>query len=215
MALPVGDEWLSLSAAAKILGVHPSTLRAWTDRGDIPAHRTAGQHRRFLRSDVETWAASRREARSAAGQMVIQNALGRTRMQMAEGRLSGTTWYARFDETRKHQFRESGRALLSLLLRYIGEESDATIEEGRAIGRAYERIGRAVGLSLSETVNVFLYFRDFLYESVVEVYQASGQRAAHEWADMHRRITRFTNAVLLALIEAHETASPLNAPSDL
>ena len=61
-----------------------------------------------------------------------------------------------------------------------------------------------MGLSLSETVSVFLYFRDFLYESVIDVYQASGQRAAREWAQMHRRIASFTNAVLLALVEAHE-----------
>jgi hypothetical protein len=53
-------------------------------------------------------------------------------------------------------------------------------------------------------VNVFLYFRDFLYDSVIDVYQASGQRAAREWAEMHRRIAAFTNTVLLALVEAYE-----------
>ena len=72
------------------------------------------------------------------------------------------------------------------------------------VGETYEQLGREAGLSLSETVGVFLYFRDFLYDSVVDVYQASGQRAAREWANMHRRIAAFTNAVLLALIAAYE-----------
>jgi excisionase family DNA binding protein len=199
-----GDEWLNLGEAAELLGVHPSTLRTWADRGDLPAHRTPGKHRRFRRADVEAWAAARVESRPFAGQMIVENALGRTRMQMAEGRLSGTEWYQRLDDARKREFREAGRRLLNMLLRFLGEEGEAALAEAKDIGREYERLGREAGLSLSETVKVFLYFRDFLYDSVVDVYQASGQRAAREWAEMHRRIAAFTNTVLLALVEAHE-----------
>lgn len=198
------SDWLNLSEAAELLGVHPSTLRTWADRGDLPAHRTPGKHRRFRRADVEAWAAARRESRPFAGQMIVEHALGRTRMQMAEGQLNHTAWYPRLDEAHKQEFREAGRSLLNQLLRYLGEEGEAVLAEGKDIGREYERLGRGVGLSLSETVSVFLYFRDFLYESVIDVYQASGQRAAREWAQMHRRIASFTNAVLLALVEAHE-----------
>jgi len=202
-----GDEWLSLSAAAALLGVHPSTLRMWADRGDLPAHRTPGKHRRFRRADIEAWAATRNEARPSTGQVIVQHALGHTRLQMAEGRLNNTAWYQRLDETRKLEFRDAGRRLLNVLMRYLGEEDDHAplMAEGRAIGCEYERLGRAAGLSLTEKVNSFLYFRDFLYDSVLDVYQASGQRAAREWAAMHRRIAGFTNAVLLALVEAHET----------
>lgn len=198
------DEWLNLSEAARILGVHPSTLRAWADRGDLPTHRTPGRHRRFLRSDIESWAAARREAHPTAGQMIVQNALGRTRMQMAEGRLAATPWYARFNETHKRDFRELSRRLLNLLMVYLGEESETVPPEAASLGQEYERLGRGAGLSLGETVTVFLFFRDFLYDSVVDIYQASGQRAAREWAHMHRRIGAFTNAVLLALVEAHQ-----------
>jgi excisionase family DNA binding protein len=200
------DEWLNLSEAAKVLGVHPSTLRTWADRGDVPTHRTPGKHRRFRRADIEAWGAARREARPTAGQMIVQNALGRTRMQMAEGRLAAAPWYQRFDEAHKREFREAGRRLLNMLMVFLGEESDEAPPEARGLGEDYYRLGREAGLSLSETLNVFLFFRDFLYDSVVDVYQASGQRAAREWAHMHRRITAFTNAVLLALTAAHEQA---------
>jgi excisionase family DNA binding protein len=199
-----GNEWLNLGEAAEMLGVHPSTLRAWADHGEIPAHRTPGKHRRFRRADVEAWAAARREAHPTAGQMIVENALGRTRIQMAEGQLKQAEWYARLDDVLKREFREAGRNLLSVLLRYLGETGEAALEEGKTIGQTYERLGRAAGLTLSEKVSVFLYFRDFLYDSVIDVYQASGQRAAREWAHMHRRIAVFTNAVLLALVEAHE-----------
>jgi excisionase family DNA binding protein len=197
-------EWLNLSDAAALLGVHPSTLRSWSDRGDIAAHRTPGKHRRFRRSDVEQWAESRREAHSSPGQLIVENVLGRTRMQMAEGGLAQTAWYPRFDEARRRALREVGRGQLRLLLRYLGDEGDSVLPEARAIGREYQRLGQEAGLPLSQTVSVFLFFRDFLYDSVVDVYQASGQRAAREWATMHRRIAAFTNAVLLALVEEEE-----------
>jgi len=204
MASQNGAEWLNLGEAAELLGVHPSTLRAWADRGDLPAHRTPGKHRRFRRADVEAWAAARIESRPFAGQMIVENALGRTRMQMAEGQLNHTAWYPRLSDARKREFREAGRRLLNQLLRFLGEEGEAALAEAKDIGREYERLGREAGLSLSETVSVFLYFRDFLYDSVIDVYQASGQRVAREWAQMHRRIAAFTNMVLLALVEAHE-----------
>ena len=203
-------EWLNLSDAASLLGVHPSTLRSWSDRGDIPAHRTPGKHRRFRRVDIEQWAESRREAHSSPGQLIVENVLGRTRMQMAEGRLAQTDWYQHFDEARRRELREVGRAQLRLLLRYLGDEGDSVLPEAQAIGRDYQRLGRDAGLPLSQTVSVFLYFRDFLYDSVIDVYQASGQRAAREWATMHRRIAAFTNAVLLALVEAHEKGDGLS-----
>src|SRR5579859_477419 len=204
MSVSVEDEWLNLSDAASLLGVHPSTLRAWSDRGDIPAHRTPGQHRRFRRADIESWVDSRREAQASPGQMLIENVLGRTRLQMAEGHLAETDWYGRFDEARRQELREIGRNQLRLLLSYLGGDAEGVLPEMRAVGQAYERLGREAGLSLSETVRVFLYFRDFLYDSIVDVYQAAGQRAAREWASMHRRTALFTNTVLLALIEAHE-----------
>ena len=199
-----GNDWLNLSDAAALLGVHPSTLRTWSDRGDIPTHRTPGKHRRFRRADIENWADSRREAHLSPGQLIVENVLGRTRMQMAEGRLAVASWYQRFDEARRRELREAGRSQLRLLLRYLADEGDRVLPEAQGIGQVYERLGREAGLSLTETVSVFLYFRDFLYDSVVDVYQASGQRAAREWASMHRRIATFTNAVLLALIQAHE-----------
>ncbi len=200
------SDWLNLSAAAALLGVHPSTLRAWSDRGDIPTHRTPGKHRRFRRADVETWAASRREAFTSPGQLIIENVLGRTRLQMAEGRLSTASWYQRLDEQRRRDLRETGRSQLRLLLGFLAEDGSDLPPEVVTVGETYERLGREAGLSLSETVGIFLYFRDFLYDSVVDVYQASGQRAAREWANMHRRIAAFTNAVLLALVDAYERA---------
>jgi len=48
---------ITLPAAARILGVGPTTLKRWTDQGRIPHTRTPGGHRRFLRSVIHDFRA--------------------------------------------------------------------------------------------------------------------------------------------------------------
>ena len=56
--------WLSVSAAARALGVSPSTLRLWASEGRVPHVRTAGGHRRFDPDALRQWLA-RQPARAA------------------------------------------------------------------------------------------------------------------------------------------------------
>jgi excisionase family DNA binding protein len=44
---------LTLSQAAKALGVHPNTVRNWVNRGQVPAMRLPSGHRRFTRDQIE------------------------------------------------------------------------------------------------------------------------------------------------------------------
>src|SRR5437762_9901320 len=48
-------DWLTLGQAAKYLGVAQSTIRKWSDLGRVPAFYTPGGHRRYRRSDLETF----------------------------------------------------------------------------------------------------------------------------------------------------------------
>ena len=45
-------EFLTTADAAKVLGVTPATVRAYEESGRLPAVRTAGGYRLFLRTDV-------------------------------------------------------------------------------------------------------------------------------------------------------------------
>jgi excisionase family DNA binding protein len=56
--------WLSVSAAARALGVSPSTLRLWASEGRVPHVRTAGGHRRFDPDVLREWLA-RQPARAS------------------------------------------------------------------------------------------------------------------------------------------------------
>ncbi|MCD1286517.1 MerR family DNA-binding transcriptional regulator [Brevibacterium sp. H-BE7] len=51
------DDRLTVAAAARIVGVHPQTLRDYEKAGRIESSRTPGGHRRYIREDVEALAA--------------------------------------------------------------------------------------------------------------------------------------------------------------
>jgi excisionase family DNA binding protein len=54
----IGDtNRLSVSAAARLLGVSVSSLRAWAAAGEVPHDRTPGGHRRFHREELRAWLA--------------------------------------------------------------------------------------------------------------------------------------------------------------
>lgn len=53
------DSRLSVSAAARLLGVSVSSLRAWAAAGQVPHERTLGGHRRFDRDELRRWIAAR------------------------------------------------------------------------------------------------------------------------------------------------------------
>ncbi len=69
------EDWLSLGAVAQILGVHPSTVRSWSDQGLLPVHRTTGGHRRYLRGEIDLWVQSRRQGGADEANLIVQNAL--------------------------------------------------------------------------------------------------------------------------------------------
>jgi excisionase family DNA binding protein len=54
-----GSRLLSVSAAARLLGVSSSSLRAWAAAGRVPHVRTPGGHRRFELDELVRWLAER------------------------------------------------------------------------------------------------------------------------------------------------------------
>ena len=197
-------EWLSLSDAAKILGVQPSTVRSWSDQGVLPVHRTQGGHRRYLRSEVELWLHSQRANGAGDAHLVVQNALKSTRFKISEGRLSQEDWYAKLDDEAREQYRHSGRALMQGLNDYLASDGDLAQAEAHALGYEYASRGRRCGLSVTEATHAFLFFRNLLFESMLAVYEAAAVQSPYAWSDMFRKVNAFTDRILVALLETYE-----------
>src|ERR1051325_11388460 len=139
------DEWLSLSDAAKLLGVHPSTVRLWSDKGVLPTHRTSGGHRRYLRNEVLLWATTAREVR-VEPENIMHTAMKNVRVQIGEANLELESWYAKLDENARRQDRESAPSLPQVLMTYLAEEKGDDFE-AHAIVYEYAPRPRRYGLS--------------------------------------------------------------------
>ncbi|MBP1694240.1 MAG: helix-turn-helix protein [Chloroflexi bacterium] len=197
------NDWLSLSEAAAALGVHPSTVRSWSDAGTLPVHRTQGGHRRYRRSEIDLWLRSQRSESSELNQ-VIQNALRNTRFQISEGKLNAETWYGKLDDEAREQYRVSGRTLLQGLINAIISSDDLDIAEADALGYEYASRGNRYGLSSVEAMRAFLFFRNVLLESTLQMFESAAVRSPHAWSEMIRRITQFTDRILVKLLETYE-----------
>lgn len=197
-------EWLSLSEVAKVLGVHPSTVRNWADQGQMPVHRTTGGHRRFKRSEVELWQQAQRHNGPNEAQLVIQNALKRTRFQITEGHLQAEDWYQKLDEAARGQYRISGRNLMQGLLVYLSAGGAEAEAEARSLGYEYAARGRRHGLSVLDATQAFLFFRNSLLDAMLSVYEAASVSSSQAWSDMFRKINAFTDGILVTLLETYE-----------
>jgi excisionase family DNA binding protein len=202
---PPNAKWLSLQEASRMLGVHPSTLRQWADSGKIPTVRTPGGHRRFAESDVQ--ALLEPETLQPSGvQLLVQSALGRTRLEVSGGKLNEQGWYQRLDETDKAEHRELGRQLLSLVMQYLTQPSDrqAILEEARALGRSYGDHSLVNKLTLTEAVRAFLYFHGFLTDGVLQMSETVGQQVNIDLISIYRQINVLIDEVMLAMLGVYE-----------
>jgi len=201
------NEWLSLGEAADILGVHPSTVRHWADSGDLPSQRTPGGHRRFRRRDLQNWAAQQgQEALPVEAQLMLQNALGRARMETSDGQLKGAPWYDSLDEDARKVHRRLGRQLLELLTGYLAnpEDQEQLLTRVRQLGIEYAQLSQQQGLRLSDSVRAFLFFRDLLTERVIQLAEMLSLRTPLDWGDRIHQVNHITDELLIALIEEYE-----------
>jgi len=196
----MAEDWLSLSEVAGKLGVHPSTVRSWSDQGHLPAHRTQGGHR----SDVDLWIQTHREEGLDEGHMVVQAALKNIRVKVSEGTLESEGWFKKLDEDARVQYRHSGRALLQGLLDSLAQNGGYDDSEARSLGFEYASRGWRRGLTAAEASRAFLFFRNALLDAMLTVYEESSIQTPKAWSDIFRKIYRFTDQIQITLLETYE-----------
>ena len=205
------EDWLSLSDAAQILGVHPSTVRLWSDKGILPVHKTQGGHRRYRRSEITLWAQtnsrSGREALKPEGMM--QEVIRHVRLQISEGRLESESWYQKLDEEARTQYRQSARSLFQGLMNYMAADGAEAATEAYAIGYEYASHARRYQLNYVDAAKAFLFFRDAMVMSVVKVY-TEANIPARQSTDLYARIHDFTDQILISLLETYQKLESAN-----
>ncbi len=208
--LKEGD-WLSLHEAAELLGVHPSTVRIWSDKGLLPVYRTRGGHRRYKRSEVVLWENTSRSRQTIDPDTMVRTAIRNIRIQISEGRLSEEAWYQKLDESARTQYRQSAHSLFQGLINFLGTEVDGAASEAHSIGYEYASRARRSGLNNVDAARAFLFFRDVLLQSVIQVYQEANVPSGQAWGEILHRVNAFTDLILLHLLETYhalENANP-------
>lgn len=206
MAKDSKSDWVGLREAADILGVHPATVRNWADRGDLPSRRTPGGHRRFRRTDLEEWSQTRHTPPPAEVRMLIQSALGRMRMHISEGEMTRLEWYNHMDENARHQMRQKGLQILDVLQHYLADrpDSEEQVERVRRLGQEYAEFLIAQGLTLSQAMQGFLVFSDFLHEAALTIVEVVTIRSPLEWLSLLRQVRLFNNQLVMCLTQVYE-----------
>lgn len=199
------SEWVSLRRAAEILGVHPATVRNWAESGKLPFRRTAGKHRRFNVQDLQFYAHTQGDIQPLELQLIIQNALGQTRMQVGSDQLEDAPWYVAMSAESKDHLREQGRRVLEAIRDYVAAGApDADLSTAIKLGKDYAIQLVADGLSLPQALRGFLYFGEFVFNSILNWSEVTQPKNSSEWSTLLRQVNTFMNAILLSIVEYYE-----------
>ncbi|MCA9865893.1 MAG: helix-turn-helix domain-containing protein [Anaerolineales bacterium] len=208
MELSNDETWLTLSEAAELLAIHPTTLRRWANSGDIPTLVTPGGHRRFAASDLARFARERsalRNVKEFAGLWATQ-ALAYTRQESMSRHKN--SWLAFYDEEARNRNRLLGQQLMGLTLQYLSSESNEDVslgllEEARRIGRQYALNAKEQGLPLRATLEASIFFRDSLVETALQLPETANISPEAN-VRLLRRVNALLNAVHLAVAEVYD-----------
>lgn len=200
------DKWLSLSAAAKELGVHLTTLRRWADNGEIPVMLTPGGHRRFSTAVIAQFSQQRRTLSEGSIETTwADQALTQTRQEIVV-RGNQQTWITTMDDAARTQYRILGKQLLGLTMQYLSDENGGEIlKEAANIGHQYGEIGLHARLPLTEALEASMFFRDMLMETALQLPENTRIKPD---ANMRllRRINTLLNTVQLGIAEVYDVS---------
>jgi excisionase family DNA binding protein len=198
----ITGEWVGLAEAAKMLGVHPATVRSWADRGYLPSQRTPGGHRRFRLADLQEWMKSQGDTTQAEAQLLVQSAMGRMRLEMGEGNIISSEWYRHLEPAAREQMSLLGRRMMEILQRYLASNADTVLEELSGLASEYAQVIRAQGLTLSQAMQGLFAFQDVIVNAVIQLMETG--RGGDVRDDM-RKLAAFTRTVILAMVKIYES----------
>jgi excisionase family DNA binding protein len=196
------DRWLTLGQACRVLNVDESTLRRWADAGQVRTFRTPGGHRRFAERDVRAILHGKQHRPMSD---VSDLATRRIRQQLHRPAGAAPDWYASVDETQRERLRPLGRRLMTLVTEYVAKRGRRTslLDEARVTGEEYGHELVRAGMSLSQAMHAFTFFRRSLDQSAKQALAKTGASAA-ESTEVCEQIMALADEVLMGIAGAYE-----------
>ncbi|MBA3944996.1 MAG: helix-turn-helix domain-containing protein [Herpetosiphonaceae bacterium] len=196
------NDWLTLSQASELLGVHPATLRQWSDEGKINLFRTPGGHRRFARSEIERLLHVLPVRGLGLSAFVASETVERTRHDMPVV-LQHQPWMQRLDAEQRDRWRLAGRQLVGLVAQLTVNAAPTEQQRSAAVslGHVYGQLLGQAGLELPDAVLNFLFFRDSLVETITDLPSTTGLDRDATLATI-RRVNSVMNDVLRIMMDS-------------
>jgi excisionase family DNA binding protein len=159
--------WLTLSDAARFLGVDATTLRSWADAGDVRFFRTPGGHRRFDREDL------RRLLRSTDPRPAKPSPRRQGGQPVGSARewLAARAWFAAIPEPSRVRVRGYCADLMQVVGAFLAGRR-ARPSHLAAARRAGASLGREVagwGLTPGQSTEVFVYFKRHVTDALASM----------------------------------------------
>ena len=208
-------DWLTLSQAADVLGVHPTTLRRWADNGDISVRITPGGHRRFLHTDLVTHLEQNQQSstlqtqegahdQQITGRVWADFALVETRQRLVNTPEPG--WLSAFDESHRNEKRELGRRLMALLMQHIStpDNNQELLIEAQSIATRYGQNCYMAGLTAAEGLQATTFFRDAMTEVALQMPQVADFDNEAQLR-LLRKLNEIFNVVQVSLVDYYDT----------
>jgi excisionase family DNA binding protein len=171
------QSWITLGAAAEMLGVSESTVRRWADSGEIHSFRTRGGHRRVLEEDLRHIVANATAAPSRDADRISDLAIARVRRRISRGRQThAMDAFEGLSEDVLGRLRLLGRQLVDLFARYIAADTkkERFTEDARTIGREYGRMMVSEHVGLTAAITTFNNMRRSIEETASQIATEAG-----------------------------------------
>ncbi|MEE2881516.1 MAG: helix-turn-helix domain-containing protein [Chloroflexota bacterium] len=185
-------QWLSLGQASQFLHVNEATLRHWADNGVLRVYRTPGGHRRFLHEDVlNLTSQSGQTSTLESKDKLADSALRRIRKKLGNEDVTRQSWYQSVEGEGRDRMRLFGRHLLSVLLQESAprRRRQEALAESLILGREYGSEMTDRGVTLKNTVEALIFFRNIVIETV-----STRDKS---------RVLVLADQVLLGVVESH------------
>lgn len=193
--------WVTLARACEVLGVNESTVRRWADSGQLHVFRTPGGHRRFAEDELYALL----ESGGHQPDRVLENAaVTRIRRGLHSGR-EDAKWNDTISASSRDQLRPLGRRLLEIVDDYIwrrARRSDLELEVTQ-IGEQYGRELRQRGITLTQAMQAFTFFRQALDQAAKQLAERS-RMTPEEGQQAREQIAGLADRVLIAFSEVYE-----------
>ncbi len=208
MTMSSSSEWLDLSEAADLLGVHFTTLRRWADNGQIEYIRTPGNRRKFQRKALEDFIQRHKHLTIAHRDLLAleDKALARSRQSLQSMKITEQSWYLQMSEEQRSELRGAGNRLIALMMQYSAREDNGELflEEARWLTRAYGTICFEAGVSITDCLRIYLLFRRRILDAVNETNALAGM-SNQESLRLYQKSNYFLDETLIAMFDQYNS----------